>query len=269
MAEAYSDFATVYDQLMDNIPYDEWFAYLHSLLKDNHIKTGIIAELGCGTGTLTEMLSAAGYDMIGIDNAPSMLEVANKKKQQNNSNTLYLFQDMREFELFGTVSAIISLCDSINYIQSPEELLSVFRLVNNYLDTNGLFIFDFHPRYYYETIVGDATIAEDRDKISFIWENYFDEETNINELSLSLFIQDAENTSVYHKFEELHEQYGYTLSQMISLVEQSGLTFVDAYDAFTHNKATEQCERIYILARENTTSGKKKAVADAYIQNRL
>lgn len=269
MAEAYSDFAAVYDQLMDNIPYEEWFSYLHALLKEYNIENGIIAELGCGTGTLTEMLSKAGYDMIGIDNAPAMLDIAREKKEANNSGTLYLCQDMREFELFGTVAAVVSLCDSINYILDPEELLEVFRLVNNYLDTNGIFIFDFHPRYYYETIVADATIAEDRDEISFIWENYYDDEANINELALSLFVRDSEDTSIYRKYEELHEQYGYTLQEITSLVERSGLKLLAAYDAFTHEPATEQSERIYIIAQEKTTSGKKKDTADAYAQNRL
>lgn len=268
MAEAYSDFAAVYDQLMDNIPYEEWFTYLHTLLQEYHINTGIIAELGCGTGTITEMLSAAGYDMIGIDNAPAMLDIAREKKEANNSGTLYLCQDMREFELFGTVAAVVSLCDSINYILDKAELLKVFRLVNNYLDTNGIFIFDFHPRYYYEAIVADSTIAEDRDEISFIWDNYYDEETNINELALSLFVQDREDSSIYRKYEELHEQYGYTLEEITSLIRQSGLFPVAAYDAFTHEPATEQSERIYIIAREHTTSGQKKIIADAYAQNR-
>ena len=269
MAEAYSDFAAVYDELMDNIPYNEWFSYLHALLKENKIEKGIIAELGCGTGTLTEMLASAGYDMIGIDNAPAMLDIANSKKQANNSNTLYLCQDMREFELFGTVACVISLCDSINYILDKDDLLDVFRLVNNYLDTDGIFIFDFHTRYYYEEIVADATIAEDRDDISFIWDNYYDAESNINELALSLFIRDRNDPSIYRKHEELHEQYGYTLCEMKTLIEKSGLTLLMAYDASTHNPATEQSERIYMIAKENTTSGKKKDIANAYVKKHL
>ena len=269
MAEAYSDFAAVYDELMDNIPYDEWFIYLKALLQEYKIHNGIIVELGCGTGTLTELLASAGYDMIGIDNAPSMLDIANAKKQVNASSTLYLCQDMREFELFGTVAAIVSLCDSINYITNLDELLTVFKLVNNYLDTDGIFIFDFHPKYYYKEIVADATIAEDRDNISFIWDNYYDDDSDINELALSLFIQDTEDETIYRKYEELHEQRGYTLSEIKELVEKSGLILLAAYDAFTHEPATEESERIYIIAKEHTTTGQKKLVADAYAADQL
>lgn len=252
MSEAYSDFALVYDRLMDNIPYDEWFHYISLLLDEFNIKKGIIAELGCGTGAITERLAAAGYDMIGIDNAPAMLDIAQKKKEANGSSTLYLNQDMREFELYGTVSAIISVCDSVNYILDSNELTEVFRLVNNYLDPKGIFIFDFNTRHYYLDVVADATIAEDREDISFIWDNLYDEEADINELYLSLFIRDnnLNEDNLYRKYEELHLQKGYTLTEMLHIVKASGLELVCAYDAFTKNPAAESSERIYIIARE-------------------
>ncbi len=251
MSEAYSNFASVYDELMDNIPYTEWFDYIHGLLQEYNITDGIVAELGCGTGNISELMSSAGYDMIGIDYSTAMLDIANEKKSKNNSNTLYLLQDMREFELYGTVKAIISVCDSINYITEPKDLLETFKLVNNYLDPKGIFIFDFHTKYYYKEIVSDATIAEDREDLSFIWDNYYDEEENINELALSLFIKEtATDDNLYRKYEELHLQKGYTLCEIKELIKDSGLDFITAYDAFTKEPATEECERIYIIARE-------------------
>lgn len=254
MQEAYSNFASVYDQLMDNIPYEEWFEYLHGLLKEFNIENGIVAELGCGTGNITELMAAAGFDMIGIDNSDAMLDIANEKKAENDSSSLYLLQDMREFELYGTVKAVVSLCDSVNYITGPEDLLQVFKLVNNYLDPKGIFIFDFHPRYYYKEIVADATIAEDRDDISFIWDNFYDDEEDINELALSLFVKesddDGNDAGLFRKYEELHLQRGYTLEEMKKLINKSGLELIAAYDAFTKNQASEECERIYIIARE-------------------
>lgn len=255
MQEAYSNFAACYDELMDNIPYDEWFAYLHELLREYKIEDGLIAELGCGTGNITELMAKAGYDMIGIDNSDAMLDIANEKKTENESGSLYLHQDMREFELYGTVKAIISLCDSVNYVTSSDDLLQVFKLVNNYLDPKGIFIFDFHPRYYYKEIVADATIAEDRDDISFIWDNFYDDKEDINELALSLFVKESGKDNlcdgIYRKYEELHLQRGYTLEEIKELIAKSGLEFLSAYDAFTHNQATEECERIYIIARES------------------
>ena len=124
--EAYTSFAAVYDTFMDNIPYDEWGEYLKSLLREYGVQDGLVLELGCGTGNMTEILAESGYDMIGVDNAEEMLEIAMEKRTQSGQDILYLQQDMREFELYGTVKAVVSVCDSINYILEEEELLQVF-----------------------------------------------------------------------------------------------------------------------------------------------
>ena len=140
--ESYGRFAGVYDVFMDNVNYREWADYIIETLAQDGIRDGLVLELGCGTGTVTEMLADAGYDMIGIDNSEEMLAEAMEKRMESGQDILYLQQDMQEFELYGTVRAIVSVCDSLNYITEREELLQVFRLVNNYLDPEGLFLFD-------------------------------------------------------------------------------------------------------------------------------
>ena len=174
--EAYTNFAEVYDTFMDNVPYEQWAAYIKETLKEDGIADGLVLELGCGTGSMTERLAEAGYDMIGVDNSADMLEIALDKREKSGQDILYLLQDMREFELYGTVRAIISACDCVNYVTEDEDLLQVFRLVNNYLDPEGLFLFDFNTRYKYETVLGEQVIAEDREDCSFIWDNYYDQE---------------------------------------------------------------------------------------------
>lgn len=246
---AYGSFASVYDIFMDNIPYEEWGDYLKELLKKNQVEEGLVLDLGCGTGTMTEILAEAGYDMIGVDNSEDMLEIAMEKKEKSGHDILYLLQDMREFELYGTVKAVVSICDSVNYITEEEELLEVFRLVNNYLDPKGIFIFDFNTEYKYREILGDSTIAENREECSFIWENYYYEEERINEYELSLFIRE-EDSDLYRKYEETHFQKAYDLPVIQRLIEESGLEYIAAYDAFSHNAPTEESERIYIIARE-------------------
>ncbi len=124
--EAYTSFASVYDTFMDDVPYEEWGEYMHGLLKEYGINDGLVLDLGCGTGTMTELLADLGYDMIGVDNSADMLEIALEKKVESGHDILYLQQDMREFELYGTVRAIISICDSVNYITEPDELRRVF-----------------------------------------------------------------------------------------------------------------------------------------------
>lgn len=247
--DAYTSFARVYDTFMDNIPYKEWSEYLMELLKENGVSDGLVLDLGCGTGSMTELLAEAGYDMIGVDNAEEMLEIAMEKRAESGHDILYLLQDMREFELYGTVRAVVSICDSVNYILEEEELEEVFRLVNNYLDPKGVFIFDFNTLYKYQEILGNQTIAENREECSFIWDNFYYEEERINEYELSLFIQEEDD--LYRKYEEVHHQRAYTLEEMIEIINASGLEFVTAYDAFTKEYPNEKSERIYVVAREN------------------
>ena len=247
-ADSYEAFAYVYDNFMDNIPYEEWADYLIGLLKEYGIDSGIIADLGCGTGSMTKLLADAGYDMIGIDNSIDMLEIAREKMMDSEQQILYLLQDMREFELYGTVHAIVSVCDSMNYILEKEDLVKVFRLANNYLEPRGYFIFDMNTQYKYRTQLGDRTIAEDREDMSFIWDNFYDEETKVNEYSLSIFVQEEED--LYRKYEEVHYQRAYSLEEVKEAIKEAGMEFVTAYDAFTHEDPKETSERIYIVARE-------------------
>ena len=253
--ETYSGFAMVYDMFMDNIPYDEWSRYLIDLLKENGIEDGILLDLGCGTGNITELLAGAGYEMIGIDNSDEMLNIALSKREQSGFDILYLNQDMREFELYGTVRAVVSICDSMNYILEEDELLEVFRLVNNYLDPGGVFIFDMNTISKYEGI-GDSVIAENREESSFIWENTYYEEEQINEYDLTLFIKDKDGR--YDKFEENHLQRAYELETIKQLLAQSGLAFVTAYDAFTKEPVRVDSERIYVIAKECQKMEKKE-----------
>ena len=121
--EAYSDFARVYDIFMDNVEYEKWAEYLIGSLKEYGIEDGIVLELGCGTGVMTELLAESGYDMIGVDNSEEMLGEAMEKRAESGHEILYLEQDMREFELYGTVRAVVSVCDCMNYITEEEDLL--------------------------------------------------------------------------------------------------------------------------------------------------
>lgn len=249
--EAYTSFARVYDTFMDNVPYKEWADYLGKILKEYGIDDGLVLDLGCGTGNMTEMLASSGYDMIGVDNAEEMLEIAMEKKVESGHDILYLLQDMREFELYGTVRAVISACDSVNYITDDEDLTEVFRLVNNYLDPEGLFVFDFNTEYKYREILGEQTIAEDREECSFIWDNYYDKDERINEYELTLFVRDEEQPQLYRKYQEEHFQRAYTLEQIRHMLNEAGLEYVTAYDDYTKESPHDRSERICVVAREH------------------
>ena len=247
--EAYSSFAQVYDMFMDNVPYEEWSRYLIGLLKEYGIEDGLVADLGCGTGKITRLLSDAGYDMIGVDNAAEMLEIAREiQEDEERDDIWYLLQDMRELELSGEVNAMVSICDSMNYILEEEELKEVFLRVKEYLQTGGIFIFDMNTLHKYRDMIGETTIAENREEGSFIWDNYFYEDEMVNEYELTLFIR--EESGLFRKYEETHYQRAYELDMVKRLIEEVGLKFVTAYDAFTREPVNRDSERMYIIARK-------------------
>lgn len=290
MSDSYVGFAEVYDELMDDVPYGEWADFLCAVLREYGVgsepaggmegaerqggkttegpeaerelaenlarERNTVLDLGCGTGTLTELLAGAGFDMIGVDNSEEMLEIALRKREKSGSDILYLCQDMREFELYGTVGAVCSVCDSLNYILEDEEMATVFSLVDNYLYPGGIFVFDFNTVYKYEQVIGEATIAENREDCSFIWENYYDRESRINEYDLTIFVREPieESEALFRRFTETHYQRGYTLEQMKDFLARAGLKFVKALDAETHGEVRADSERIYVIARERKKS---------------
>lgn len=250
---AYGAFAEVYDLLMDDIPYEQWADYIESVLEDHAIPKDLILDLGCGTGTLSCLLDEKGYEVIGVDASEEMLSIARGKSIEEKRDILYLLQDMREFELYGTVGAVISVCDSLNYILEEEELLTVFRLVNNYLDPGGIFLFDLNTRYKYEELMGENTIAENRETCSFIWENYYDRESFINEYDLTVYMQGEDGR--YDRFEETHFERCYEPERIKDLLEEAGMEFLCMTDGFTDCPPQTDSQRLVFLAREK---GKQK-----------
>lgn len=246
--DSYTEFAKVYDTFMDETPYEEWADYIIRTLRTEGINDGLILELGCGTGTLTELLSKAGYDMIGVDNSMEMLDIARSKKEESGQDILYLLQDMQEFELYGTVRAVVCVCDSMNYLTDYEDVVTCMKLVNNYLDPKGVFLFDFNTVHKYRDVIGDCVIAENREDCSFIWENSYEEESCLNEYDLTLFIQ--KENGLFERNVETHYQRGYELSQIQKAITEAGLVFEWAKEDYSESEVQEESERITVLARE-------------------
>lgn len=246
--DSYTGFAKVYDLFMEDVPYKEWSRWIAEMLRAHGIEDGLVLDLACGTGVMTELLAEAGYDMIGIDQSEEMLERALDRKEQSGHDILYLCQDMREFELYGTVRAIVSVCDSMNYVLEEEAFLDILTAAaENYLDYGGLFLFDLNTEYKYRMLLGEQTIAENREEGSFIWENSYDEEEKINEYELTPFIR--EDSGYYRKYEEVHYQRAYPLDTVKELVARSGLKLLQVCDAYTGEPVREDSERICVVCR--------------------
>ncbi|MCQ2536106.1 MAG: methyltransferase domain-containing protein [Lachnospiraceae bacterium] len=241
---AYNEFALVYDLFMDNVPYEKWAKDIVRRLKEKGINQGIVAELGCGTGKMTRLLAKEGYDMIGIDSSYEMLMEA--RNNTEDEGILYLCQDMREFELYGTVESVVSVCDCMNYLLTKEDLSTVFKLAENYLEYGGPFIFDMITPYRYREIMADNTFAENRDEGSFIWENYYDEDTKTNQYDLTLYIKDEDES--YQRFEEQHIQHAFEIEEVVDLLKKAKFENIEVFDEATGESVSNMTQRAVFVA---------------------
>lgn len=246
MTGSYTGFAYIYDQLMDDVDYDQWIDYIEKIFKKYHATPHLILELACGTGNICIRLAQRGYDMIGIDLSQDMLNVAVPKAKELEVNVLFLHQDMRSFELYGTVDAIICMLDSINYITNRKDLIRVFQLVRNYLNPGGLFIFDINTEYKLREILGNNTFVVDEEDIFYVWENHFDKKKKMGEFFLTFFIKNGER---YDRIDEFHQEKAYSISMIEKSLEAAGFNEVDVFDQFTFDPPTAESERIFFVTR--------------------
>ncbi len=248
--DAYTGFAYVYDEYMDNIPYEEWAEYLISLLKEYGVSgDSVVADLGCGTGTVTRILDSAGYDCIGIDMSEDMLSIASDKMYESGQQIIYTEQDMRDFGLPYAASACVSIGDSMNYITSKEDLECVFKCVYDNLDDGGVFIFDLKTIHFFKDVLSDNTYAQNRDDSAFIWDNTYEEDSRNNVYDLAVFVKDEDGK--FDRFEEHHCQHGFEDEEVRSAAVASGLECIAVYDAFTHDSPKDVSERLYYIFKKN------------------
>jgi len=181
--DAYTGFAQVYDRFMSDIPYKKWLAFIKKTWAENGQKPRLVLDLACGTGTFTKLLEDEGFDVIGLDASPDMLAAARQKLP----GALLTCQDIRRFELYGTVDAAVCLCDSVNYLRSAADLRAMLACVSNYLNPGGLFVFDIKTIYEYENMFGAKTFAEEVSDAAYIWSNKYDPARRINTYKLDFW----------------------------------------------------------------------------------
>lgn len=250
--DTYGKFAKIYDKLMKDVPYEDIAKIVDGKIKKHKIKNNIILDLACGTGTLTKALADEGYEMIGADASFDMLQVAKEK----NPDVLFLNQSMEDFELFGTVGAIVCSLDSINYLLDDESLYNTFRLCNNYLEPDGLLIFDINTEYKFKNILADNIYTYDSDDIFYVWENNFSKEEKLCDFYLTFFVKEKDN---YSRFDEVHTERAYSEKEIEKALKNNGFEVIEKLDDFTDNKSRKTSERImYICKNVDSIQAKHK-----------
>jgi len=257
--EGYTAVARVYDKLNAEIDYGAWADFFENCF-DRFLKNrpALVLDLACGTGSMTLELAKRGYDMIGVDGSADMLSEAYTRAL--GAGILFLEQDMRDFELYGTVGAVTCCLDSLNYLLTPEELGRCFATVHNYLDPDGLFLFDMNTPYQFRHIYADnAYILEDeliwdegedteeRAAVYCGWQNSFCEETRICDFDLSIFEELPDGR--YRRADEHQRERCYDLEEIRSALATNGFEILGVWSDFAFSEPTDTTRRWYFAAR--------------------
>lgn len=245
---SYGPLAGVYDRLNDTVDIPAWADFIEACF-ERFIgkKPELVLDLACGTGRMTVELARRGYDMIGVDGSPEMLGEASARRLTA-TNPLYLMQDMRRFELYGSVGAVICCLDSINYLTGEDDLAGCFSCVVNYLDPGGLFLFDVSTPYRFTGIFGEnAYILEDAECGVYCgWQNRYSKRTKKCDFLLTVFEKRSDGS--YTRFDEVQCERMYTQEQLKTALTAAGLRFEGCFGGFDFREPQSEDERWYIAA---------------------
>ena len=245
----YDLLAPFYDAINAEIDYKKWADFIEEILKKEcKSRPELVLDLGCGTGKMPLELARRGYDMTGIDYSPEMLDIARSAAEEEGHDVLWLCQDMREFELYGTVDAAICSLDGVNYLTEDGDLDKLFALIHNYLNPGGIFIFDINSEYKLKSILGNNTFVYDEEDVFCVWDNSYDEDEKICSFSLDFFIKGKDG--LYSRGEEYQEERAYSPEEICRAASKNSLEVIGIFNDRSFDSPDELSERIFFVLKK-------------------
>ncbi len=243
----YVTLARVYDKLTQDIDYEAMARHVVRVFRTHHVRPSLVLDLGCGTGSLALSMISRGFDVIGVDNSPEMLDCASRKAESAGKELLLLLQDVRSFELYGTVGAILATMDVLNYVTDKRQMLKTFRLVRNYLDPGGLFLFDLNSPYKLSVLLPGQTFYHVDEEVTWLWNSTYDKRRAVCTFDLTFFLADGEG--LFRRHDEIHEERAWQEEEIQELIAAAGLEWLSVRDGFSASEPGPETERFFFVAR--------------------
>ena len=244
----YTVLASFYDKLNAHVDYDGIFHMIRDIFSENGIGEGAtLLDLACGTGTLTVKFGKAGFDMIAVDLSEDMLMTARDNSDEAELYPLYLCQDMRSLDLYGTVDGGYCCLNSLNYLDDPREVKTVFSRLKYFVAPGGVFVFDVNTAYKFREVYRDNTYVYDEDGVFCIWQNTLDEEPLAANFDLTFFVEGKGGK--YTRMEESQRQIYLSPEEIEKAYTENGFETLAVYGKTDRTAPSDTDEALWFVIR--------------------
>ncbi len=248
---SYGAFSAYYDALTENVQYALIANRIGSLLTRYGIDRGLLLDLGCGTGTLSVLLSQKGYEVIGADRSPEMLSEAQNKAMASGQNILFLCQDMCALDLYGTIDAAVCTLDCLNHLPNERAVQTALERVSLFMNPGGIFILDVNTLYKHCEVLGNNTFVYDTDEVYCVWQNALDEDGATVHMDLDFFVPMSEDEPLFVRESEQFSECAYSEEVLEGMLRNAGFSVLEKFDGYTENMPHDKSERlVYVLGKE-------------------
>lgn len=236
----YGKFASVYDGLMDDIPYEKYVEWVTS-----HLQSGSVLDLACGTGTLSQLFSELGFQVMASDLSEEMLTMASQRFQEAGLQIPTLQLSMDNLEGLSGFDAVTIAIDSLNYLETEEQVQHTFSEVYAALNRGGHFFFDVHSTYKVDVAYMDSPFVLDDEDVAYIWHTEPGSNPHSVIHDITFFVRQKE---LFERFEETHEQRTFPVAVYREWLENAGFRVQSVTADFSKNEPTPDSQRIFFHA---------------------
>ena len=258
---AYETLAAMYDALMDDVDYEAWADYIDRMLQKHGGPGKRLLDLGCGTGCISIPLAQRGYQVTGVDISEEMLAAAREKSRALQLDIDWRKQDLTSLQLFDEAGnemvfdAAIATFDVFNHLTEPEDLQMLFHTLNPLLADEGVLLFDVQTPYKLREYLGNHIFTLHRDDVEYMWENHFDEETQICTMNITFFLRQA--NGLYRRETMTQEERVYDLELLRLWLKYSDFETAGVYEELSENDVKPEAHRAVFIAKPTLFEGEE------------